>query len=185
MREAVIFPKPEEVNIIATRNGVLTQIPGTEFRTPIAPYETHVEFHCLSDYWGKDHTLEVHTNSEVTAIPLTMHEWNNSYNDYSTIPTIFPQNVRINSGRGIDEEKITRFKGYAPGYRQPPVKGSKIAVLVQLIGNRSTLKYDASDDTGITKCEVGLPYSHSELVLIGTVNQLEEDAWIMDDQSWP
>ena len=43
MKEQVIFPEPQDVTILATRKGELTQIPGLEFRAPIVPYETDIK----------------------------------------------------------------------------------------------------------------------------------------------
>lgn len=43
MKEQVIFPEPQNVTILATREGKLTQIPGSEFRAPIAPHEFQID----------------------------------------------------------------------------------------------------------------------------------------------
>ena len=42
MKEQVIFPEPQNVTILATREGELTQIPGSEFRAPVAPHSTYI-----------------------------------------------------------------------------------------------------------------------------------------------
>lgn len=47
MKEQVIFPEPQNVTILATREGELTQIPGSEFRAPVAPHIANI-----SAEWG-------------------------------------------------------------------------------------------------------------------------------------
>ena len=47
MKEQVIFHEPQNVTILATREGKLTQIPGSEFRAPIAPHIANI-----SAEWG-------------------------------------------------------------------------------------------------------------------------------------
>lgn len=42
MKEAVIFSDPQDVTILATRKGELTQIPGSEFRAPVDVFGVHI-----------------------------------------------------------------------------------------------------------------------------------------------
>ena len=174
MREAVIFPKPEEVNIIATRNGELTNIPGTEFRTPLAPYTTKL--------WVSDNMnavrLSFYTSYDVTAIPLAIVRGKSPYNgDDLTYYRTFAKpldpytTVRDRSYVGyedIDFPNFTQFGAELLQNESEPSPGDRIGYLLQLIGNKTTQIIDGFNNPD--QSDVILPPCYSERVLFWTKN---------------
>ena len=164
MQEAVIFPKPEEVNIIATRNGELTNIPGTEFRTPLAPYQTLLRFNPA----GMEPYLL--TDTDVTPIPISMfYESSGLKYTYAKCLNIFEERLEIDD----DKSKVTYFDAQLLKSKSPP-STDRIGLMVQLIGNKTTHILDhftdppSSDDEAI----VTLPPCHSERFLIVVANNI-------------
>ena len=174
MREAVSFPKPEEVNIIATRNGELTQIPGTEFRTPLAPYE------CKIDLYFGGSRMGVIATEDITCIPLgiciprTKHEYG-LRSEYDTIAR--PINVyemENTSYASPDLTTLTLFGAKMLAGHTPPENDDTIGVLAQFIGNKTTRYIDGGDS-------VILPPTHSERVLVWGQNTMRPDYWQPSD----
>lgn len=65
MKEAVIFSDPQDVTILATRKGELTQIPGSEFRAPITPFGATIFANWVKPYNSLGR-LELTTDKEVS-----------------------------------------------------------------------------------------------------------------------
>ena len=182
MQEAVIFPKPEEVNIIATRNGELTNIKGTEFRAPLAPYRTEFEFQYSSVYG-----LYVNTKNDTTAIPISVFKWVGIPN--MTGDTIykwesFATCVNAYERYEDDSDEFTWTSTYFQGQlisptATPPAQGEDIGFLVQLIGNKSTQHIDDTGNTGswMDPVSIILPPSHSERVFVKVKGKMDPGYW--------
>ena len=186
MREAVTFPKPEEVNIIATRNGELTNIPGTEFRTPLAPYKTTLWCGTGShDHLNADN-LRLYTSYDVTCIPLALVRGNSSSGGSLTSYRTFakPIDPHLEEARqpGYGEEpdpdlpNIVEFGAKLTMGEAVPATGDRIGFIVQLIGNKTTQVIDmfnSPDDPS----EVILPPCYSERVLFWAKNPITRSSF--------
>lgn len=73
MKEAVIFPDPHNVSIIANRNGEIVQIPGTEFRAPVAPFAAWMEYYAQEDVNFGRLTVGFNVSIESTVIPIACY----------------------------------------------------------------------------------------------------------------
>ncbi len=104
MNEKVIFHDPENVNILANRSGEIVQIPGTDFRTPVAPY-TSMLMARFDNYINRNIEISISTYSDVTVIPLGLYELNTNYwGDpvYKMCAKI--KSFERNAGRGIQRQ---------------------------------------------------------------------------------
>ena len=164
MQEAVTFPKPEEVNIIATRNGELTNIPGTEFRTPLSPYITSLKF------WDKYLDIHFTSDDDVTVIPIAFY----CKSGWQKLP--FAKCVgtyeKIVSHSHV-EMKATYFSAQLTGEGSPPAINEELGVLVQLIGNKTTHEIDNFYEPSDEPFDIVLPPAHSERILLRVKNQID------------
>ena len=186
MREAVTFPKPEEVNIIATRNGELTNIPGTEFRTPLAPYKTKLWCGTGSHDHLNSSNLRLYTSYDVTCIPLAIVRGSSPSSEsltyYRTLA--MPVNPFLEEARRAsygddpytDSPNIVQFGAKLTIGEVAPAKGDRIGFIVQLIGNKTTQVIDmfnSPDDPS----EVILPPCYSERVLFWAKNPITRSSF--------
>ena len=168
MQEAVVFPRPEEVNIIATRNGELTNIKGTEFRAPLLPYKSKLKVAA-----GKDPYID--TSSDVTAIPLGVFEKDSrddQWNCFAACYNVYQSTI----DRNFDTWHRTFFRAMLNQYKNPPESEDIVGILIQLIGNKTT---QFIDDTGggIGDYQVILPPSHSERFFLMQKNGFYDEFW--------
>ena len=171
MQEAVIFPKPEEVNIIATRNGELTNIRGTEFRAPVEPFKTQFRFYA-SRSWGPC----IYTDADTTAIPIALFEkfvnrdGKVSWEAFATCFNAFEETL-------ISEENAihsTAFEAqFVDSSYSAPDSDEEIGLLVQLIGNKTTQYIDDTAISGGSTTNVILPPSYSERVFVTAQNGID------------
>ena len=181
MREAVTFPKPEEVNIIATRNGELTNIPGTEFRTPLAPYKT--QLWCGNYDHLDSKNLRLYTSYDVTCIPLAIVRGSTtSYTYYRTLAKPIDPHVGYRRLPSSYEEpdphspNVVEFGAKLRSGEVAPATGDRIGFIVQLIGNKTTQIIDAFDSPS-DPSEVILPPCYSERVLLWTKNPITDSRY--------
>ena len=170
MQEAVVFPRPEEVNIIATRNGELTNIPGTEFRAPLLPYKSKLRFSA-----GK--VAYIDTSSDVTPIPLGVFlkdSIDGKWECFAACYNVHQSLIEDSSDTGWQR---TYFRAMLNQYKKAPEYGEvDIGILIQLIGNKTT---QFIDDTGggSGDYQVILPPSHSERFFLIQKNHFYDDFW--------
>ncbi len=171
MQEAVIFSKPEEVNIIATRNGELTNIPGTEFRAPVAPFKTQFRFY-FSRTWGPC----IYTDADTTAIPIALFE-KQMNRDGTSMWKAFAKCYKAYAEELQEEEDArhaTMFQAQlVSASATPPDSDEEIGLLVQLIGNKTTQFIDDTASSGGTYSNVILPPSYSERVFVKVKNGID------------
>ena len=182
MQEAVIFPKPEEVNIIATRNGELTKIKGTEFRAPLAPYKTGFEFGYSSSFG-----LYFNTTNDTTAIPISVFKWEgvpsmsgDTIYKWGAFAACFNVYEKYEDDADENTWTTTCFKAQLKSSTAtPPAVGEEIGFLVQLIGNKSTQHIDdiGNSNNWSDNYNIILPPSHSERVFIKRTNKLAPEFW--------
>ena len=190
MREAVSFPKPEEVNIIATRNGELTQIPGTEFRTPLAPFKTKIwvtsSDDTLNDQDVNSHprndALYLKTSKDVSCIPLGICRFFSSepgkyrviaraldiveWVDWSEQREVTTLKFRAEMLRGF------KYGDGSPYEQDKPEKDETLGILAQVTGNKHTQIVDSTGDPG----EAILAPCYSERIVVKFINPLEQSS---------
>ena len=183
MQEAVIFPRPEEVNIIATRNGKLTNIPGTEFRAALAPYKTEFRL-----YYSTSNGLSVRTSGDTTATPISVFKMGSQKNPYggedpiwvafATCFNVYQENV-INTFEDITHDTYFQAR-LIDSNATPPGPDENIGFLVQLIGTKTTQFIDDTTSQG-DSYDVVLPPSHSERVFVMQKNKVKPEFWTPHD----
>ena len=171
MQEAVIFPKPEEVNIIATRNGELTNIKGTEFRAPLAPFKTQFRFNA-----GSSSGPIIYTDTDTTAIPIVLFKGvpnragEISWEAFATCFNAYETTLVSDQ----DATHKTAFEAQlVKSSATPPDSDEEIGLIVQLIGNKTTQYIDDTADSSGTFSDVILLPSYSQRVFVTAQNGID------------
>ena len=169
MKEAVIFPDPQDVNIIATRNGELTQIPGTEFRAPIAPYRTQIK----ASWNSSSKRLELQYSTQVTVKVHGLYQ----KNEYGfPIPFALPSEDSYIEHTSSRIYNYTYWKEHPDSSSKPSPDSDKLMyVLAEIIGYKTveTIEVDRSNGA-----KVLLPEINGVVAMLETYNPgWNEDKW--------
>lgn len=184
MKEAVIFSDPQDVTILATRKGELTQIPGSEFRAPVDVFGVNI----LADLKIIDNvgSLLIVTDEEISVkvhglYQLTTH----SYDADRIEPYCKPDPMKSytewhDPGYGGNKEtryltQWMRHPGANYKVTYPQKGGTKMQILVEINGYYALEKAEIVDGE---ETSLHLPESH------GTMAWLIMDNPNWDDATW-
>lgn len=180
MKEHVIFPEPQDVNILATRKGELTQIPGTEFRAPIVPFEA-----AILPIWHYNYkALRIETELDVVIRGNWLRQGSTYYAIASESSFVEPP---VFSGRPSDsphdlKRTYIKWKQHpknTSGYKPSPDPDRPIYVHVEIFGYKSTETiHSLNKNYGAPPVQVILP----ELVGVQAELEMYNPEW--DDSQW-
>lgn len=168
MKETVIFPDPQDVNIIATRNGELTQIPGLQFRAPVAPYTAFIK----ANWYEYERQLILTYSTEITVKVHGLYQ----DNGWSLTPFAVPSE---DSCADLGSSTIT-WKKHPKNYNSYPDPDSGIPMIVvaEINGYKTIETVEINDR--YDKIDLRLPESVGSLVKLQTYNP----GWSDDKWDW-
>ena len=189
MQEAVIFPEPQDVTILATRNGELTQIPGTEFRAPLQPFTAGIQY-----YWKPGDSKLNH--SFIVKLPLNVQMRVHGMFNVNYFPTRYYLSGKVRethlnyynsslitaSPPSISEWR-TFFNPGSERYTPSTNDQTPYAVLVEFYGYETVQTIaQTPTDTKDTTHSIYLPPTFGVMAWLETPNpMLPEDNWWGDE----
>lgn len=168
MKEQVIFPEPQDVTILATRNGELTQIPGLEFRAPIVPFETDI-----SVYWNTSSAyFSISHSDDVTVKVQSLCQMDGSRLRAYAMPS-----ERSYSKSGKTYVYWKQHTDNGSGYKPDDDVDNPLIVFAEVMGYKTTETL-IFESRYISPKKLYLPEPHGLMVRLETYNpQIAEDDW--------